>query len=39
VRLEILNKFLNDVRASSFVKDSITRAKLVGVEPATNKNR
>jgi polar amino acid transport system substrate-binding protein len=38
-RLEILNKFLNDVRASNFVKDSITRAKLVGVEPATNKNR
>ena len=39
VRLEILNKFLNDVRASSFVKDSLTRAKLVGVEPAPNKNR
>jgi polar amino acid transport system substrate-binding protein len=39
VRLEIINKFLNDVRASSFVKDSLTRAKLVGVEPATNKNR
>jgi len=37
-RLEILNKFLNDVRASNFVKDSITRAKLVGVEPATNKS-
>ena len=39
VRLEIINKFLNDVRASSFVKDSLTRAKLVGVEAATNKNR
>jgi polar amino acid transport system substrate-binding protein len=39
VRLEIINKFLNDVRASNFVKDSLTRAKLVGVEPATNKNR
>ena len=39
VRLEILNKFLNDVRASSFVKDSLARAKLVGVEPAPNKNR
>jgi polar amino acid transport system substrate-binding protein len=39
VRLEILNKFLNDVRASSFVKDSLTRAKLAGVEPAPNKNR
>jgi len=39
VRLEILNKFLNDVRASSFVKDSLARAKLVGVEAATNKNR
>jgi hypothetical protein len=37
-RLEILNKFLNDVRASNFVKDSISRAKLVGVEPATNKS-
>jgi polar amino acid transport system substrate-binding protein len=39
VRLEILNRFLNEVRASSFVKDSLTRAKLVGVEAATNKSR
>jgi polar amino acid transport system substrate-binding protein len=39
VRLEIINKFLNDVRATSFVKDSLARAKLVGVEPAPNKNR
>jgi len=37
-RLEILNKFLNEIRGSSFVKDSISRAKLVGVEPATNKS-
>jgi len=39
VRLEIINRFLNDVRATSFVKDSLARAKLVGVEPAPNKNR
>jgi polar amino acid transport system substrate-binding protein len=38
VRLEIVNRFLNDVRATSFVKDSLARAKLVGVEPAPNKN-
>ena len=38
-RLEVLNRFLEEVRATSFVKDSLTRAKLAGVEAATNKSR
>ena len=33
-RLDIINKFLDEARASTFVKDSIARAKLVGVDPA-----
>jgi polar amino acid transport system substrate-binding protein len=38
-RLEIINRFLEEVRGTSFVQDSLTRAKLVGVEAATNKNK
>ena len=38
-RLEIINRFLNEVRATSFVKDSLARAKLAGVEAAPNKNK
>ena len=38
-RLEIINRFLEEVRASSFVKDSLARAKLAGVEAAPNKSR
>jgi len=38
-RLEIINRFLEEVRASSFIKDSLARAKLAGVEAATNKSR
>jgi polar amino acid transport system substrate-binding protein len=38
-RLQIINQFLNEVRASNFIKDSLARAKLAGVDPAPNKNR
>ena len=38
-RLEIINRFLNEVRATNFVKDSLARAKLAGVEAAPNKDR
>lgn len=38
-RLEIVNRFLEEVRATNFVKDSLARAKLAGVEAATNQSR
>jgi len=38
-RLEIINRFLEEVRGSSFVKDSLAWAKLAGVEAAPNKSR
>jgi len=38
-RLEIINRFLDEVRASSFVKDSLARAKLVGVDAAPNNRK
>jgi polar amino acid transport system substrate-binding protein len=38
-RLESINRFLQDVLTSSFVKDSLERAKLTGVQPAQNQDR
>jgi hypothetical protein len=32
-KLEIINQFLEEARASGFLKDSFARAGLVGVEP------
>ena len=33
LKLQVVNEFLNEARASAFLKDSFARAKLVGVEP------
>ena len=33
-RLKIVNEFLDEARASAFIRDSLARAKLAGVEPA-----
>ncbi len=38
-RLESINRFLQDVLASSFVKDSLDRAKLTGVQVAPTQSR
>jgi hypothetical protein len=38
-KLRILNDFLDEARASTFLRDSFNRAKLVGVEAPPAKTR
>ena len=38
-KLEAIEKFVAELRASGFIKASIERARLTGVDVATGKNR
>jgi hypothetical protein len=38
-KLEIIEKFVDEVRASGFIKQSIERAKLTGIDVASGKKK